>query len=200
MNVEKVREKYPVGTQIELDEMKGETQMPKGLRGIVTHVDDMSQIHMQWENGSSLALNLEEDSFKVIEQDKLKVLLVEPHKYPKVVEIPHTLEAMQELVGGYIEEYMPFDDDVAIVCNEEGKMMGEELNRAIYDKENQMIDIIAGKFFVCYAPIESEKFLSLPKELEQKYHKRFKYPENFFKTDNGIIAESYKPVSKDLER
>ena len=48
------------------------------------------------------------------------------------IEIEDTLEAMQETVGGYIEEYMPFDDEVAIVCKEEGKMNGAELNRAIY--------------------------------------------------------------------
>ncbi len=32
----------------------------------------------------------------------MKVLLVEPMKHPRPVEIPHALEAMQELVGGYI--------------------------------------------------------------------------------------------------
>ena len=63
---------------------------------------------------------------------KIKVLLVEPEKYPKEIVIDDTLEAMQEVVGGDIEEYMPFDDDVAIICNEEGKMRGLPLNRAVY--------------------------------------------------------------------
>ena len=48
---------------------------------------------------------------------KISVLLVEPNKYPKMIEIDDTLEAMQEVVGGYIEEYMPFEDEVAIICN-----------------------------------------------------------------------------------
>ena len=52
--------------------------------------------------------------------EKINVLLIEPGKYPKQIEIEDTLEAMQETVGGYIEEYMPFDDEVAIVCNDEG--------------------------------------------------------------------------------
>lgn len=55
---------------------------------------------------------------------KIKVLLVEPEKYPKEIVIDDSLEAMQEVVGGDIEEYMPYDDDVAIICNEEGKMRG----------------------------------------------------------------------------
>ena len=49
---------------------------------------------------------------------KIKVLLVEPEKYPKEIVIDDSLEAMQEVVGGDIEEYMPYDDDVAIICNE----------------------------------------------------------------------------------
>ena len=63
---------------------------------------------------------------------KIKVLLVEPEKYPKEIVIDDSLEAMQEVVGGDIEEYMPYDDDVAIICNEEGKMRGLPLNRAVY--------------------------------------------------------------------
>ena len=48
---------------------------------------------------------------------KISVLLVEPNKYPKMIEIDDTLEAMQAVVGGDIEEYMPFEDEVAIICN-----------------------------------------------------------------------------------
>ena len=201
MNVEKIREMYPEGTQIILQEMRGESQMPYGLKGTVKFVDDAGQIHMSWENGSSLALNIDEDSFEKVEaSEKISVILIEPGKYPKQIEIEDTLEAMQETVGGYIEEYMPFDDEVAIICNEEGKMNGAELNRAIYSDDKEMLDIIAGKFFIAYAPIESEKLLSMPKDLMKKYEDKFKYPEHFYQTDNGIVAKAYKPVSKNIER
>ena len=201
MNVEKIREMYPEGTQIILQEMRGESQMPYGLKGTVKFVDDAGQIHMSWENGSSLALNIDEDTFEKVEaSEKISVILIEPGKYPKRIEIEDTLEAMQETVGGYIEEYMPFADDVAIICNEEGKMNGAELNRAIYSDDKEMLDIIAGKFFIAYAPIESEKLLSMPKNLMKKYEDKFKYPERFYQTDNGIVAKAYKPVSKNMER
>ena len=52
--------------------------------------------------------------------NKMKVVLVEPRKKARVVEIDHTLEAMQKTVGGYIETFQ-LDDEVYIVCNEEGK-------------------------------------------------------------------------------
>ena len=134
------------------------------------------------------------------ENGKLKVLYIEPMKTPKIVEIDGDLESMQNLVGGYIEEYMPFDDEVAIVCNEEGKMNGAELNRAIYSDDKEILDIIAGKFFIAYAPIESESFLSMPKDLMKKYEDKFRYPERFYQTDKGIEAKAYKPISKDMER
>lgn len=132
--------------------------------------------------------------------EKITVLLVEPGKYPKPIEIEDTLEAMQEVVGGDIEEYMPFDDEVAIICNEEGKMNGSELNRAVYSKDKQILDVIAGKFFVAYAPFESESFLSMPKDLMKKYEDKFRYPERFYKTPAGVEAKAYKSAAKDMER
>lgn len=136
-----------------------------------------------------------------INQNKLSVLLVEPNKPPRMVEIDNSLEAMQALVGGNIEPYYPFADDVTIVCNEEGKINRMPLNRAIYDEsKKEILDIIAGNFFVCYTPPESEEFLSLPSEFEKKYSEMFKYPERFRQTANGIQVEKVKstPTSPEL--
>lgn len=92
---------------------------------------------------------------------KISVLLVEPNKYPKMIEIDDTLEAMQAVVGGDIEEYMPFEDEVAIICNEEGKVNGLTPNRAVYEENSrEMQDIICGKFFIAYAPFDAERFKS----------------------------------------
>ena len=139
---------------------------------------------------------------------KITVLLVEPDKYPKVIEIEDSLEAMQELVGGDIEEYMPFNDDVALVCNGDGKMSGMPLNRAIYAENDspekgqsrEIVDIIAGKFFIAHAPLGSENFKSLPKEFINKYKQKFKYPEHFLMINNKIAAVPFKPKTKVTER
>ena len=64
------------------------------------------------------------------ERTTIDVILVEPMKPPKMVTIADSLESMQKTVGGSIEEYMPFTDEVAIVCNEEGKLRKMDLNRA----------------------------------------------------------------------
>ena len=95
---------------------------------------------------------------------------------------------------------MPFEDEVAIICNEEGKVNGLPLNRAIYDSDKQMIDIMAGDFFICHAPISSEKFLSLPPDLAKKYSEKFHYPERFFRNTEEIKAVPFTPVSKEMER
>ena len=132
---------------------------------------------------------------------KIKVLLVEPEKYPKEIVIDDSLEAMQEVVGGDIEEYMPFEDEVAIICNEEGKVNGLTPNRAVYDEHSrEMQDVICGKFFIVYAPFEAEKFQSLPPDLAEKYREKFKYPECFMRVNNEIIAVPFKPVRADKER
>ena len=88
--------------------------------------------------------------------ESINVIYVEPGKEARVIEMKDELSEMQKLVGGYIEEYMPFEDDVALICNDEGKMNAMPLNRGIYNEDGQLQDIIAGPFFICYAPIESE--------------------------------------------
>ena len=125
--------------------------------------------------------------------ETIRVLFLSPGKKAEMREIEPTLESMQSQVGGMIEEYMPFDDDAAIVCNEEGKMMGLPLNRAVKDEDGRVMDIICGDFFICYAPIESEEFLSLPPEMEKKYKEKFAWPETFMQTGNGIRAVDYEP-------
>lgn len=86
---------------------------------------------------------------------KISVLLVEPNKYPKMIEIDDTLEAMQAMVGGDIEEYMPFEDEVAIVCHEEGKLIGLPPNRAIY-AEPETVELTYSELADRFRNAESE--------------------------------------------
>ena len=69
MNIEQLKTKYKKGVRVKLISMEGEPQMPEGLNGVVTLVDDMGQIHVEWENGSTLALNIDCDSFIVAEDE-----------------------------------------------------------------------------------------------------------------------------------
>ena len=97
----------------------------------------------------------------------MTVLVVEPMKHPYAKTIPNTQEAMQELVDGHIQAVYPFDDPVAVVCNEEGKLLGLPPNRLMRDQNGTPYDILCGTIFV--AGLGEEDFKSLSPELMEKY-------------------------------
>ena len=63
-----------------------------------------------------------------ITKEKMTVLYVKPGEKPKRIEIENDLEALQRAVGGYIEAVYPYEDPVALIVNEEGKLNGLLLN------------------------------------------------------------------------
>ena len=127
------------------------------------------------------------------EKEMLRVIVCRPGEVAEFVEIEDDLESMQELVGGLIEPYDPFYsetdpryENVILVCNEEGKLMQLPLNRAIVDEDGRVMDVIRGPFFLCYAPVESERFLSIPPDLEEEFLRKYELPEKFYRSENGI--------------
>lgn len=95
----------------------------------------------------------------------MRVIIVEPGKVSYETEIDSGLKSTQEVVGGLIEAVYPFDIPVALICNEEGKLQGLPYNRALRDPENgEIYDAVAGTFFLCGAPANSEDFASLSDE------------------------------------
>lgn len=82
----------------------------------------------------------------------MNVLLVAPMEPPRRVEIENSLESMQTVVGGFVQAVYPFDEPVALVCNDEGKLLGLE---------------------------DSEHFESLSEEQMARYTARFALPEVF---------------------
>lgn len=63
---EQYRQLYPKGTRLRLIHMTDLTPVPAGTEGTVTHIDDIAQVHMNWDNGSTLALVPLVDEFEVI--------------------------------------------------------------------------------------------------------------------------------------
>jgi hypothetical protein len=104
----------------------------------------------------------------------MKILVIEPMKEPYVKEIDGKLETMQSIVGGIIQAIYPFDHpEIALICNDEGKLNKLCLNRALFDKDGNIVDIVAGTFFLCSAPTDSENFESLNDEQIKTYKQRF---------------------------
>ncbi|MBQ3416969.1 MAG: DUF3846 domain-containing protein [Ruminococcus sp.] len=284
------------------------TDRPKGYTGRSLSVSDVVEITDGESKGFYFCDNI---GFEKIDFDNtyckdltaresISVLFIQPEKKPRMVEIPDTLEAMQKLVGGDIEEYFPFKDEVAIVCRADGKMYGLPPNRAIYAEESEkevptyaelkrifraaervgihltahitftadsfdkeyseqsrtyevssdnkaywskhlglsvfgscldgtdqrvnldaymaeehggadgwkvekcvlvtsekdISDIIVGDFFIVKAPVDSDRYQSLPKNLEKKYSEKFKYPERFYRQNGEIKVRQIKPKER----
>lgn len=117
----------------------------------------------------------------------MQIVLVEPNKAARPVEIEDNLHAMQALVGGPIQALYPWEDPVALICNDEGKILGLPLNRVLGDYE-----IIAGTFFIC--GIQGENFSGLTEQQIQKYQQMFRSPEKFINTLGGILCIRMNPV------
>ena len=107
----------------------------------------------------------------------ITVLKVEPGKEPSVTTIENKLEKLQEAVSigadhvGLIEIF-GIDDNVSILCNEEGKLIGLEGNRKLGD------DILVGTFYVCGSNDEGD-LTSLTDSQLEKYIKFFWEPQTF---------------------
>ena len=130
--------------------------------------------------------------------DKMKVLVVEPMQEPYTKEIDAGLKSLQNEVGGIIQAVYPFEEEAAIICNDEGKLNGLKLNRALYDEDGKIYDIVAGTFLIC--GLTEDNFGSLSDELINKFSEQFKQPEIFFRHDGEIKAlpvEIQKPSIKE---
>lgn len=116
----------------------------------------------------------------------MKALLVQPMKKPEIIEVESGLAALQEAVHGYIQVVYPFEDSVGLVMNEEGKLEGLPLNRALYDENGAIYDIIAGDFLI--VGLTEESFGSLSKDLLKKYTEKYEKPEQFVRANGEIIS------------
>ncbi len=116
----------------------------------------------------------------------IRVLVVAPGEKPVAREIPNTLESLQKEVGGDIEVIYPFDDSVGIICNEEGKLLGLPLNRALRTEDGEIYDIIAGTFLV--VGLGKEDFIFLDDDQLEKYTALYGRAEVFWRIDGRICA------------
>ena len=187
------------------DRETGETvRTPRGA----FHVTDMSReqmeaagygLHHQSDDGKYLIMGNGSRSFAIRSEEaqehaapeKMTVLVVEPMKEPYLKEIASGLHSLQAEVGGDIATAYPFSDPVGLVCNDEGKLIGLELNRGLRDEHGEIYDIMAGTFLV--VGLSGESFTSLTPEQVQKYMEHFKQPEQFISLNGKIIALPVEP-------
>ncbi len=116
-----------------------------------------------------------------MKETNITVLMVEPGKNPTLTTIQNDLDSLQQAVSigadhqGLIE-IIGIDDNVCILCNEEGKIIGLEPNRRFYN------DILCGVFYITGEDDEGN-LASLPSDMQEKYSKLFWEPENIDPND-----------------
>ena len=116
----------------------------------------------------------------------MNVLMVEPGKAPYETQIGDDLQSMQALVGGYIQAVYPFEQPVALVCCESGKLDGLPFNRTLRDSDGDIYDIVAGNFFI--AGLGKSELTDLPHELAEQFTEQFRQPEMFLRMGDKIVA------------
>lgn len=154
-----------------------------------SHVDEMLSFAEQAER--EYVAEMSGQSPSAPEPEKMTVLVVEPMKEPYTKEISPGLSSLQHEVDGYIQAIYPYEDSVAIVCNEEGKLEGMPLNRGLRDEDGELYDVVAGTFLV--VGLSEEDFSSLPPDMIHKYTEHFQTPEQFISVNGRIEVCPVKP-------
>ncbi len=102
----------------------------------------------------------------------MQILKIEPGMAPYTKEMEPGLKNIQQEVGGFFE-MVYLEENVALCCNEEGKLNGMQMNRRVGD------DIICGPFFIVGLQPDEGEFCSLPEDKIQHYSEQFKEPDQF---------------------
>lgn len=120
----------------------------------------------------------------------MKVLMVEPGFVPYETEI-NGLQEMQQAVGGLIQAIYPFEEQVGVICNEEGIINGLPFNRSMPGG----YEGVFGNFFVC--GLGEEDFCSLTSEQMQKYKNVFHNAEILLGASRkGLVTLKVEPQIK----
>lgn len=179
---------------------------PDNYNGRSVSISDVCQI--VGADGDSKFYFVDRMGFKEVEFDisltreakerEITCVACYPGKTAQVIKLPNTLKAKQDFVGGYIEAVYPFSDPVAIICNEEGKINGLLPNRALYDEDGKMFDIVSGPMLV--VGLTEDDFGSLRGELLEKYLDMYKMPEVFVRMGKDVLAFKIPEKQENVEK
>ena len=100
-------------------------------------------------------------------ENRIRVVIVEPMKEPRIAMIDNTYETHRDLVGGIIQTVHIFNDNACVVCNDEGKLMNLPPNRYIRDDRGVPCDVLCGTFFV--VGTQGDEFSSLTEKQAEHY-------------------------------
>jgi len=157
-----------------VDDAKAQVEEERGKSMHVLDSEDFAGVEFTMQEERTLDL------------EKMDVLLIEPGQFPKRIQIGTELENLQKAVKGDIEVAYPFEEEVGVIVNEEHKINGMELNRAIFTDDGVISDIYAGPFLV--VGLTEDDFGSLSSEQMEKYEKMFHSPQTFVRMGGSYMV------------
>ena len=87
----------------------------------------------------------------------MKAIVIKPGKYARIEDIDPTYSTLRSLVGGNIEMTYPFEDEyLAVISNEEAKLLDLPPNRAARGTDGSVADIYCGTMVVVALAPEGE--------------------------------------------
>jgi len=87
----------------------------------------------------------------------MKAIIIKPGKFARIEDIDPTYTELRTLVGGNIEMTYPFEDEyLAVISNEESKLLDLPPNRAVRRNDGSVADIYCGTMVVVALAPEGE--------------------------------------------
>lgn len=128
--------------------------------------------------------------------ETIRVVLVEPGKPARIADIEASLNGYYRAIAAdTIQAVYPFEEPVCLIMDDEGKLKGSALNRALRDSDTgDVYDIVAGTFFVCSC--KEDYYGSLDEVEQKKYLEMFRWPERFIQVNETIYAVPVKPQDR----
>lgn len=125
----------------------------------------------------------------------MKVVFCEPDRFACVIEVKNDLNSLYELLDcDMIQAVYPWEDSACIICDDEGKITGKDLCRALRDEDGDIYDVVAGAFIV--AGLGEDNFDSLTDKQADFYWRKFYHPELFMWSGGTIVALPYDGFSE----
>lgn len=103
------------------------------------------------------------------EENLIRVLLVEPFDKPKMITIENNYQAISKIICGDVDEYMPFEDNVALLCNADSKRLSLSASHTVTDTETGKTELIYGSFILVGSSEFDGEYHSLDDNLIDKY-------------------------------
>ena len=110
-----------------------------------------------------------------MKEKEITVVKVEPMKEPVISTLTNDLDHLQKAVSIGVDyqgliEFVYIEDNVSILCNEEGKLIGLTPNRRLGD------DILCGVFYVVEED-DKGNLISLSPAQQDRYLRKFVVPD-----------------------